>query len=91
LDPSKNVYKGHLANFLIATKLLRKHGAKADVVAIFQLHYESLYEQLPNDVEQILTNFNIQIVRYSPTESDLHLNARGLCNQQCLPNFAFSI
>jgi hypothetical protein len=35
LDPSKNVYKGQLANILIATKLLRKHGAKADVVAIF--------------------------------------------------------
>jgi hypothetical protein len=70
-DPSDpdGAYRGYIANLLIAAKLLRKHGSKADILAIFQLSHDSTYFQLPSEYEQMLsTTLNIQ-VRYLPKET----------------------
>jgi hypothetical protein len=79
-DPSDpgGSYRGYIANLLIAAKLLRKHGSKADIIAILQLSHYSTHFQLPSEYEQMLSTLNIQ-VRYLPKETatQVKLNVGG--------------
>lgn len=77
LDPDKPNYQGYLANVLIATRLLRLHGSKADFVMILKLHYDSSHDTLPPDELQLLEKMKIRIHYLPKEEDDRHLNIYG--------------
>ncbi len=77
LDPDKPNYRGYLAGILIATRLLRLHGSKADFVAIIKLHYDSAHSTLPSDILQLMTGLKIRIHYLPQEDDDRHLNIYG--------------
>jgi hypothetical protein len=77
LDPDSPSYKGYFANILVATRLLRLHGSKADFVAIIKLHYDSSHQALPLGDLQLLGGMGIRIHYLPKEETDLHLNIYG--------------
>jgi hypothetical protein len=69
VDPTKPTYSGYLANVLIAAKLLREHGSKADIIAVYKLSYEYPFDKLPKFDEDLLVSLGVEI-RYLAKEDD---------------------
>jgi signal peptidase I len=69
VDPTKPTYWGYLANVLISAKLLREHGSKADIIAVYKLSYEYPFDKLPKFDEDLLVSLGVEI-RYLAKEDD---------------------
>jgi hypothetical protein len=68
--PEKPSYRFFIYNMLITARILREAGSRADIVAFFQLSYESAHEKLlEEDVRQLLAmNVKIKYIPKSPQE-----------------------
>jgi hypothetical protein len=64
-NPDKPAYRNYIYNILVATRILREQGSKADVVVFFQMSYDSALEALPGEDVRILNEMNI-LHRYIP-------------------------
>jgi hypothetical protein len=62
---AKPVYKNYIYNVLVATKVLRSEGSKADVFVFFQMSYDSTSDALPEEDVLVLEKMNIKF-RYIP-------------------------
>jgi len=70
-DPANLRYRGFVYNILVSTRVLREEGSLVDVVAMFQMSYESGASTLPDEDVQWLEAMGVKI-RYippSPSES----------------------
>jgi hypothetical protein len=63
--PEKPSYRYFIYNMLITARILREAGSRADVVAFFQMSYESAHERLTEEDVRQLRAMNIQI-KYIP-------------------------
>lgn len=66
-NPEDGAYRNYIFNILVAAKVLRDQGSRADVVAFFQLSYNTPDEQLPSDDTRLLDAMGIQY-RYIPKD-----------------------
>jgi hypothetical protein len=68
--PEKPSYRYFIYNMLITARILREAGSRADIVAFFQMGYESAYERLlEEDVRQLQAmNVKIKYIPKSPQE-----------------------
>jgi hypothetical protein len=64
-SPEKPAYKNYIYNILIATRILRSKGSKADVFVFFQMSYNSVNDTLPEEDVRVLEAMNIKF-RYIP-------------------------
>jgi hypothetical protein len=68
--PEKPSYRYFIYNMLITARILREAGSRADIVAFFQMSYESAHERLTEeDVRQLRAmNIKIKYIPKSPQE-----------------------
>lgn len=64
-SPAKPAYRNYIYNILVATRILRSEGSKADVFVFFQMSYDSPSDTLPEEDVRVLEALNIKF-RYIP-------------------------
>jgi hypothetical protein len=64
-NPAKPAYRNYIYNIIVATRILRSEGSKADVFVFFQMSYDSPSETLPEEDVRVLEAMNIKF-RYIP-------------------------
>jgi hypothetical protein len=64
-SPAKPAYRNYIHNILVATRILRSEGSKADVFVFFQMSYDSPRDTLPEEDVRVLEAMNIKF-RYIP-------------------------
>jgi hypothetical protein len=64
-SPAKPAYRNYIYNILVATRIFRSEGSKADVFVFFQMSYDSRSETLPEEDVRVLEAMNIKF-RYIP-------------------------
>ena len=64
-DPDDGLYRNYLYNILNSAKVLKEFGSEADVVAFFQMKYNSKSDTLPSNEVRWLKTLNIKI-KYIP-------------------------
>lgn len=74
VDPAKSNYKGYLASLLVNARLLRKLKTNADIVAVFKIHLDSTYEELPPEETALLEGMGVKIHYLPKQEDDRHWN-----------------
>jgi hypothetical protein len=70
-NPDNGHYKGFLYNIFVSARILREEGARADVVAMFQISYQSNATELPISDVRALSSLGVKIeyIPKSETES----------------------
>ena len=68
-NPRDGQYLHYLYNILVATKILREHGSKADVVIFLQIAHKAKIDQLPTEDTRLLDAMGIKY-RYIPKDPD---------------------
>jgi hypothetical protein len=64
-SPAKPAYRNYIYNILVATRIIRSEGSKADVFVFFQMNYDFPSETLPEEDVRVLEAMNIKF-RYIP-------------------------
>jgi hypothetical protein len=67
-NPDNGHYKGFLYNILVSARILREEGAKADVVAMFQISSKSNATVLPDEDIRQLTSLGVKVVYIPKSE-----------------------
>jgi hypothetical protein len=60
-NPDNNRYKGFVYNVMVSTRILREEGAQADVIAFFQMSYNSTSTELPKEDSRVLQALGVKI------------------------------
>jgi hypothetical protein len=60
-DEEFPTYRYFIYNILVSARVLREAGSQADVVAFFQISYQSTYDRLPSEDVRLLDAMNIRI------------------------------
>jgi len=68
VDPQKPAYRGFLYNLLIAAKILRAAGSRADIIVFFQMSHATNLEQLPQNDAKLLKAMQIKILYIPKTK-----------------------
>jgi hypothetical protein len=70
-DEEFPAYRYFLYNILVSASVLREAGSQADVVAFFQISYQSTYDRLPSEDVRLLEAMNVRIeyIPKSPHEN----------------------
>jgi hypothetical protein len=55
-------YRYFVYNILVSARVLREAGSQADVVAFFQISYNSTFDRLPSEDVRLLEAMNIRII-----------------------------
>ena len=63
-------------NIIVAARILRDHGSKSDIVALFQMSHHSNYTELPEEDSRVLEQMNVKIqyIPKSPNENFYRTN-----------------
>jgi hypothetical protein len=65
VNEKKPAYRNYIYNILVATRILRSEGSKADVIVFFQMSYDSSRDTLPEEDVRLLETMDIKF-RYIP-------------------------
>jgi hypothetical protein len=80
--PEKPSYRYFIYNMLITARILREAGSRADIVAFFQMSYESAHERLLEEDVRQLRAMNIKI-KYIPKSAQECFYRTGECVYEC--------
>jgi hypothetical protein len=70
-DDESPTYRYFVYNILVSARVLRDAGSQADIVAFFQISYQSTYDKLPSEDVRLLEAMNVRIeyIPKSPHEN----------------------
>jgi hypothetical protein len=70
-DDESPTYRYFVYNILVSARVLREAGSQADIVAFFQISYQSTYDRLPSEDVRLLEAMNVRIeyIPKSPHEN----------------------
>jgi hypothetical protein len=88
--PEKPSYRYFIYNMLITARILREAGSRADIVAFFQMSYESAHERLLEEDVRQLRAMNIKI-KYIPKSPQECFYRTGECVTDCRSRRCFEL